>query len=197
MTTANIITRVARSFAGITKEQWRDKSLITETQKAIYKQKRKEIMDNKNLILYGFDAKTESNTENIFNVIKAKNPDLVFVDNFDLISNGTERELDAQNRISKEFMDFTNEKKFPIVVIHHLKKTKDKSSVDSVRGSGKITDNADGLYICRRNIDPENELPAPEKAEFMVIEKKDRDFGEGGVHTFYFYKGSFYDKFKP
>ena len=33
-----------------------------------------------------------------------------------------------------------------------------------------------------------------EKAKFTVIEVKDREFGQGGYHTTYFSRGSFYDK---
>jgi hypothetical protein len=34
-----------------------------------------------------------------------------------------------------------------------------------------------------------------ERAQFLVFEKKDREFGEEGVNAFYFNKGTFDDEF--
>jgi len=194
MTGSQIITRIARSYAGITKEQWRDKSLIGDNQIKAYKQKRKELMNVENLEIFGFGKGQFPNIKNILKTIEAKNPDLVFVDNFDLITN-TGEQMKHEQMLSKSFMDFTNKNKIPIIVLHHTKKTKDKYLIDSIRGSGKITDDADAVYICWRMLElDENTLPE-EKACFTVIEKKDRAFGEGGLHNFYFKKGSFHDEF--
>ncbi len=195
MPTGNILTRVARSYAGIRKEQWRDKTLITDTQRQAYYKKRQELESQPNLILVGFEDGKPTTLNNIFDIILNIKPDLVILDNFDLVDKEGQKDIQAQDRIAKGFMDFTNQKKIPIIVVHHIKKTKDKMTSDAVRGSGKITDCADSLFMCSRNKE-DAEVSALEKAEFIVGEKKDREFGEGGLHIFYFHKGGFYDDFK-
>ena len=194
MTGSQIITRIARSYAGITKAQWRDKSLIGPNQIIAYKNKRAELMSVQNLEVQGFGKGQNPTIKNILSIIEAKRPSLVFVDNFDLITR-TDEQLQHEQMLSKSFMDFTNKNKIPIIVLHHTKKTKDKINIDSIRGSGKITDDADAVFICRRNLDYGEDTTPEERALFSVSEIKDRAFGEGGFHNFYFKKGSFYDEF--
>lgn len=196
MTERQILTRIARSHAGITKEKWRDKSLITNEEKISYKAKLEQIENKDNFDVFGFGKGEIPTIDKILEVIESENPQLVFVDNLDLISLSNEKRIEHEQNVSRKIMDFTNDFKIPIVLIHHLKKSKDKTNIDSVRGSGKITDDADAVYICSRRMDVENDLGEEEKARFIVIERKDREFGEGGFHKFYFQGGTFIDNFK-
>ena len=196
MTSQQIITRIARSYSGITKEMWRDKSLISEQQRNAYKRKMAEIKHKENLEVHGFGKGVVPTIDLILDTIEGKNPQLVFVDNMDLISLSDEKRIEHEQIVSRKFMGFTNEAKIPIILIHHIKKTKDKTLIESIRGSAKLTDDADAVYICSRKMNREDDLSPEDRAAFMLIEKKDREFGEGGIHRFYFNKGTFVDNYK-
>jgi len=193
MTSQQIITRIARSYAGITKEMWRDKNIITDKQKGAYKKKVAELENKENFEVYGFGKGQSPTIQAILDTIEARNPQLVFIDNLDLISLADQKRIEHEQIISRSLMNFTNTFKIPIILIHHIKKTKDKTMIESIRGSAKLTDDADAVYICSRKMNTEQKLSEHEKAQFLLIERKDREFGEGGIHTFYFYKGTFID----
>jgi len=196
MTAQQIITRVARSYAGITKEMWRDKTLIADVQRTAYKRKVVELSNIENFEIYGFGKGKTPTLDAILDVIEANNPKLAFIDNMDLISLSNDKRLEHEQTVSRKIMNFTNEIQIPIILIHHIKKTKDKTMIESIRGSAKLTDDADAVYICSRKMNTEDNLTEEEKAQFLLIERKDREFGEGGIHKFYFNKGTFIDNFK-
>ena len=198
METENIFVRIARSFAGITKYQWRDKELIIDAQKTIYHNKIKELKEIKTFYPIG-GAGSKCDINWIIGKIKQSKSDLFFIDNMDLIMKDTDlTKLDNEEDISKRLSDITNELQIPVILVHHFKKGNDKSGargIDSVRGSGKITHNADNVIITKRN-KYEEDMSDLEKAEFFVSQLKDRDFGELGYGKVYFHKGSFYDEFQ-
>lgn len=139
--------------------------------------------------------KQNPTTENIFEKIIQKTPQLVFIDNFDLITREKIRNEDFGRGVSKDIMNFTNDNEIPIIVLHHINKSTDTKNINSIRGSGKITDDVDCVMICDRELDAIDELTPEEAAKFTLIEKKDRSFGEPSVHNFYFVKGTFVDYF--
>jgi len=197
MSGSDIIKRIARSFAGITKEQWRVKKLITPTQRNAYTRKKKEIHEIKNLMLAGFDT-DEPTTENIHKLIDYSNASLVFIDNLDLVAvEDNENPFQAQARITRFFMNFAKAKGIPIIMLHHYNK-KSKSSegrgLDSFRGSAKITHNASTVVVGRRF--SEDNATNEDKATYSLYEQKDREFGIGGACNTYFYKGDFYDEYR-
>ena len=192
MTEMSILSRVGRGSACITKELWREKEKIPEHMRTKYRQAINEIRALDNLVLKGFGSGDSPTIEAIEKLIKSIRPDLVFIDNFDLIQNTGVNQLDHERIVSRRLMDFTNQEKVPIVVLHHLKKTKDSGEVDAVRGSGKITDDADAIYFCAREAKADSER---DKAIFYIWEKKDREFGEHGYCEMFFNKGTFQDQF--
>ena len=190
MNTRELITSSCRKAANISKEQWRDKSLITDPQRSKYYGRKKEIQGLENLELLGSSNAEDNNIEKILEVITAKNPDLVFIDNLDLIRTRHNKDNERQEEISRQFMNYTNESHIPIIVLHHINKS------GEIRGSKKIEDNADLILICSRNI-PEKgeELDVEDQAKFNAVITKSRDFGEFVGHRYYFDKGEFKDQF--
>jgi len=201
MSSDGILTRVAREYAGITKAQWRDKSKISETDKKIYKRRKSDLKENKNLVAVGFTSGVLPTIQNILAVIKKVKPDLVFIDNFDLIIKKGENQTHEESSMSGQLLSMCKTECVPIILVHHLKKGEEKSEkkmrgINALRGSGKIVHNADMVVMCWRKTVADLFTTAEEKAKFIIAQQKDRDFGDGGIHTCYFYKGSFYDKFQ-
>jgi len=198
MSGENIITRIARDYSGITKAQWRNKSTISDTQRLAYKRKKQEILSIKNLVLAGITQGEKTNKENITKIIQHVKPDLVFIDNFDLVEDKPGlNTLQKEEVVSKHFMDFTNNFKVPVILLHHYKKGKEKDGsqrgLNAFRGSAKITHNSDTVIVGRRH-NKEN-ATEEEMAMYTLLQVKDREFGIGGMCTTYFYKGEFYDKY--
>lgn len=200
MTTDNILTRICRDFAGISKSQWRDKNKITNKQIEIYKKKKKELLKIETFKPYGFPKNIEATCENIKKIIQESMCNIAFVDNLDLIvRNEKMNDLQNESYIAKFFMDMTNQIKIPTIVLHHIRKkgsneSKGKIGLDSIKGSSKITHNSDTVVVGAR-VAYEKDTPSEELAKFIIVQKKDRDFGIGGYHVVYFYKGSFYDTY--
>lgn len=193
MSKSNILTRIARKHAGITKLQWRDRETIGAQQKDRYFAKKRYVEGISELEFYGFQEGTTPTKDAIAKTIEAKSPDITIVDNFGLIAKEAGDQMSHEESVSRFFMNLAKDSLRPVIMVHHVKKGKDNSDIDAIRGSGKITDDATGVFICKRRID--KDLSPEEKSEFLVFEKKDREFGEEGVNTFYFNKGSFDDEF--
>jgi len=194
MTGAQIVRRIAINFAGITKAEWRVKKNIPERKREAYFRKKKEIQDIRNLTTAGKIDGEHPTIKNIQKIILENEPEIVIIDNLDIIQTGETDDIKRQASIVRDLMWFTNEHNIPIILIHHLSKGGDKSSMNSIRGSGKITDDADQVLMCYRKM--EEEMTREEAARFVMCEKKDRLFGVGGVHTFFFDKGTFVDQFE-
>jgi len=195
MSTDAIYTRIAREYSGITKEQWREKSLIKENQRNAYHRKKKELNDIKLLKAIGF-GDTDPTLKRIFDIIRLEKPDLVFLDNFDLIQVEGKSEYENQNQIAKSIMQFCHSNPMPMIVIHHMRKGNDKDKGhNQIRGSGKIIHDSDMVVVGAR---PEakggwDNMTEEDRSCFMLIQIKDRDFGTCGMGKVVFHKGSFYD----
>jgi replicative DNA helicase len=190
MAKAQIVSRIARAYAGMTKAQWREKK-FEPWQEGAYRAKSDQIQNNKNLKIIGYGAGETPTIESILDKIKSEFPILAFVDNFDLVAKQERNQIDHERVISRKFMEFCHQWNIPIIVIHHTNKTKEKTKIDAIRGSGKITDDADAVIMGRRITD---EQASPlEKKKFSIFELKDREFGENGYHDFQFEKGTFVD----
>jgi hypothetical protein len=89
MTTSEVIKRVSASYAGITKVEWRTRSISNDKYKK-YIQKRDEILSIKNLFLVGLPRGVEANIDNLKILInkKGKDYDLIIIDNLGLVSRG-------------------------------------------------------------------------------------------------------------
>lgn len=191
----HIINLNARKTAGITKEQWRDKSLISDRQKEVYRKRKIELepTPERKLILVGAGEWESRKMKDIFNDIeKYKSPDLVIIDNLDLISGSSDyMENNArQEEISREILQWTNEKQVPIIMIHHLKKDS-KGTMEDMRGSGKLSNDSDVIVMVSR---AEGEgITEEERKATRLFVAKDRDWGDPLVHKITFDRGQFID----
>lgn len=201
MSAEGILTRVSREYAGITKEQWRNKSTITTQEKELYTRRKAVLKKNKNLVTIGFGSGSLPTIQNIHGVIKRIQPNIVFIDNFDLIiKRGVQAQTEEESSLSGKILSLCKTEKVPIVLVHHLKKGEENSEakmrgINALRGSGKIVHNADMVVMCWRQTACDIFDTPQQRARFIISQQKDRDFGGGGFHTCYFYKGSFYDKY--
>lgn len=193
MSTDAICVRNAREYAGITKELWREKDKIPDTQKQAYKNKKKELEDMPNFTLAGFPKTIQPTCENIWSLIIDGKFDLVYIDNLDLIIEKWEK-LQQEEAITKYFMDFTNQNNIPVFMLHHFKKWNDKTGQrgnDSIKGSSKITHWADNIFVWKRNTG--TDATEADKSEFSIIQIKDRDFGIWWFANVYYNKWDFQD----
>jgi len=193
MTTNDICIRSAREYAGITKELWREKSSIPDSQKKAFKEKYDELKNKDNLTLAWFPKSIQPTCENIASLILDWKFDLVYIDNFDLISETWEK-LQQEEKVTKFFMDFTNQNHIPIIMLHHFKKGNDKwgnRGNDSIRGSSKISHSADNIFVGKRNSDQDS--TDADKSEFAITQLKDRDFWIWWYASVYFNKWDFQD----
>ncbi len=196
MSTDEMQERHAREKYWITKEQWRERwDLPKDIQQWILKEK-ENLQKYQNLTLAWFPDWVLPNCENISNVILDGKFDLVFIDNFDLIYSDIKEPLWKSEDISKFFMDFTKNKKIPIMILHHFNKWSDKKMNrwnDSFRWSAKVVHNASNTFVWSRNPDLWIETPNT-KAEFIVTQKKDRWFGIWWLCTIYYHRWNFQDE---
>ena len=196
MSCEQLIRLNARKTAGITKEQWRNKKLITDRQKEVYRKRKENLKPTKEkpLMLIGGGDWEKKGIKDILEDIEKnyKFADLVIIDNLDLIQgSGDHMENNArQEEISRSLLQWTNENNTPIIMIHHLKKDS-KGTVDDMRGSGKLSDDADIVIMVSR---PTGEgITEQEKTVTNLFVGKDRDWGEPLVHKVQFNRGQFID----
>lgn len=196
MSVEQMIGLNSRKTAGITKEQWRDKTTISNRQKEVYRKRKKELQLSKEnpLIFVGGDELLDKRIETILehsNQYVTKK--LIIIDNLDLIpdsNNGTDNNK-RQEHISRYLLQWTNEHQIPVVIIHHIKKG-GNGSIDDLRGSGKLSDDADVVVMASR---PTGEgLSDADKHKTNLFVAKDRDWGQILVQPVYFHKGKFLDE---
>ena len=198
MSGSQIISRIARNYSGITKDQWRNRKSIPEPQYNAYKIKMEEINQIKGLTACGLG---DTSLVNIFKTIKKENADLTVVDNFGLIEKDDKMDQTShESKLSAEFARFCHTNNIPVILVHHFKKGDESKSqkprgLNAIRGSSKITHDADTVILCHRTTAKNNDLTKEQSSQFTVVEAADRDFGVGGVKTLYFWKGSFFDKY--
>jgi len=194
MSEDQIIMRNARNSAGITKEQWRDKTLISDAQKIKYRKRKQEILDNKLLLLVGAGEWEDKSIEHIMSdALQFGGVTMIIIDNLDLIHmEGALGNNQRQEYISRYLLQWTNEYQVPVVLVHHMRK--DGKGIDGIRGSGKLSDDADLVLMISR---PAGEgLSDAEKRATDILCPKDRDWGEFIAKRLYFNKGKFEDTFE-
>jgi archaellum biogenesis ATPase FlaH len=189
-----ILSDFARKYAGISIEEEYN-YLIPDYKQQAFQRKIAEIKSVGNLYFRGM-RRGNGTTWNI--IVKKINEfsdlDLIFIDNLDLIDGEVkENDFDRQKRISKLIMNFTEEKKIPVVLIHHHRKIQAKDfGADELAGSGKIADNADIILKIQRNDDPNSVYP--EKYKSKLFQQKGRGYGEASC-SIYFVRGTFCDTY--
>lgn len=185
MDTEDVMTRLALTYAGISKAEWRDKKTIPKEKKSMYFEKKEEIRNklNKNLILLGIDIDDDKDFNMLKNVIlKIGNVDLVFVDNFDLVAGEKgQTENERETELSKNFMFLSKTYGIPTIIMHHFRKQgRDKEdkpkTMSEIKGSVKVTQCSSQTIQIWRNLS--RDASECEKSKLMIIQMKDRTFGD-------------------
>ena len=195
MDTNELISDIARRFAGITIEEEFNNSIPQRKQDA-FKRKHDEVKNLENFKLQGVNRGDGIFWADIQKIIEQEQPDLVYVDNLNAISKKpNQTENDKQAEVSQSIMSFTNEKQIPVVLLHHYRKksTGESSkmrSMDAVEGSSRITKDADLVVHIIRNT--EEEATELEKRETKVWLEKARGYSPA-MKTLYFDRGDYRD----
>jgi len=184
----------ARKRAGITVEEELDYK-IPEDKKVRFQEKLDEFNRIENLYFAGIRRGGNADWNGLMAVVaQYKELDLIFIDNLDLIEGFTgENDNDRQKRIVKNILNFTSEKKVPIVLLHHYRKSGSSNNdkgMDELSGSGKISDGADRVVKIERNQDVNAEYPL--KYESRLTLQKARGYSEAFAKI-HFLDGTFID----
>lgn len=197
MTADDIISDFARKYAGWTIEEEYDYK-VPETKQQAYERRVQEIKNIKNLFFEGIRRGDNLKWKNILEIInKYKDVDMVFIDNLDRIgAEEKENNNDKQKRIVDSMMGFTVERKVPIVLIHHHRKTSEGKDfgMDELAGSGKIADGAD--RVLKISYDAKPDMTYPEKYKTKLFLQKARGYNSCSAEI-YFIRGTFMDEAPP
>jgi len=190
----NFVKGISRKRAGITPEE-KFNFNISDNKQAIYEERIKEINSIKNLELSSLRGSNgTTRVKDIEEIIAKSNPDIVFIDNLDMIApEKGEDEMLRQNNIISSLLSFSQRTGIVIVLVHHFRKKSQGSKsqgLDEMRGSGKIRDGADLIITITRNQDPEAEYP--EKYRTTISLDKGRSWDEC-ARDIYFIRGDFVD----
>ena len=196
MESDDLINDIATRCAGITLEE-EYKREVPEHKLKAKESKIKEIKAIKGVEIMGMRKGSVVTVEEIRNIIIKKKPDIIYIDNFDLIVCDEKDELKAQRIKSMEIMRLSSTMNIPIVVLHHFRK---KSSgqkggtrtVDDIGGNRKITHDADRIVIMKRNVG--EDLSPQDKSEIGMILAKAR-CGNRSYQSIYFHKGEYRETF--
>jgi len=185
----------ARKYAGITVEEEYDYAIPENKQKS-FEKKIAEINAISNLFFRGMRRGSSVKWEAIVELINEFDDlDLIFIDNLDLIEGDLrENDLERQKRVTKNIMSLTAEKKIPIILIHHHRKSQTNGKdygADELAGSGKIGDNADIILKITRNTTPD--AVYPDKYRSRIFQQKGRGYSETS-RIVYFIRGTFVDE---
>lgn len=194
MSKENLIKQYAFKRAGISKADYKAGKFNDE----IFEKYAEEL---KNIEYIGIDEtsqKTSYTLDDIEELIKTKQPDLIFIDNFNKLVGNGKTEVDIDNKTSTRLLFLTRQYKTSIVVIHHTSKPKNdkKKSVlkgiGALRGTNKINDDADIVVeVGRPTEDQINDHP---KNRSMLGVYKDRNWDCRGVHNLAFEDGLFFEE---
>ncbi|NCU42358.1 MAG: hypothetical protein EOM19_06615, partial [Candidatus Moranbacteria bacterium] len=192
MDTDTILDDIGRKYAGWAIKDEYEKEVST-IKRNIYEAKKKEIRSIENLILQGIRRNEGIDWNTVRGVIESHQKiDMVFIDNLDLI-NGEPKESnnERQAKVTKAIMSFTSEKRIPVVLIHHYRKSgKEDHGMDELAGSGKVADNADRIVRLTRTGSQEDAYPKKYETSIDLI--KGRGYPES-YQKIYFIKGTFVD----
>lgn len=193
MTAEELFENIARNYSKITIEEEVFKTAPEGKQKA-FKRKIDELKSVENLKTKGIVGTNEVNWEVIVKMMEGE-WDLIFIDNLDLVA-GREGESDweRQKRISKNILNYCNDKQVPIFLLHHYRKGQGSKvrSIHDISGSGKITHNSHRVVLLSRI--KKDDATKLERASLNLLLDKARGYSRA-YKTIYFYRGSFYDEY--
>lgn len=191
--------RICRKKAWVGKYDFQQKN-YTATQKEIMETTRKQLEQDKNVIIRSIEDKSLGNVDKTIREAYDEWCRMFIIDNLDKIwADGRDDENTRYQKITTHLQDFKNENDACIILIHHAKKPDSKwvaykkSGIAGMRWSQKIMDNATQVFEIYRDLDPEEQDPL-EKAKVEIVQIKDTFEWANGSKEIYFYKGNYYDE---
>lgn len=202
MTAERVIELRARKMSWITNEEWNEKN-ISQPKIDYMEQRKKEIVENKNLEIVGVNKKAEIiHIDLVLNAIKKKYIyyDWIIIDNLGFIKSDEWEMYKELNGIVRKMKDFCHNENKNINLLHHFNKWKwDRKSrwFADVLGTGKLENDVDLWVSIFRYLDDRETLTDEEKQQVFVKVMKNRDTGETKKWTLYFRKWKYRDEFQP
>ena len=193
MTEWEVQERMARDYAGITIEEDRNET-CPEWKQEKFKKKMKELNDLERLKIIGFPSKEARNIEAVLAYTEVLGEwDMIIVDNLGNMVPYAEQRTDTEREgyISEAVKNYVKDKKIPIILVHHTNKNSKAEGFSAIRGSGKITDNADDVILLERTANAESKKER--MATTIKLIKARRHNPAFGV--IYFDRGKFRDDF--
>lgn len=194
MTKENLVKQYAFKRGGVSKADYKAGNYSDE----IFNKYAKEL---ENIEYIGIDeesTKTNYTLDDIEEIIKIKQPDIIFIDNFNKLRGQGMSEIGTDNETSSRLLFMTRKYNVAIVVLHHANKpSKEKKKsilkgIGGMRGTNKINDDADIVIEIGRPTE-EQLLENPHNLSIVAV-YKDRDWDSRGTHRLMFENGIFYEE---
>jgi len=201
MTAQRVIELRARKMAWISNEERNDKN-IPQAKLDYMEQRRKEIVDNKNLEIVGVNRKAEIiHIDVVLEAIRKKymNYDWITIDNLWFIKSDDQNAYQEINDIIRKMKNFCHNENKNINLLHHFNKWKwDRRTrtFADVLGTGKLENDVDIGVSIMRYLDDWDTLTNEEKQQVFIKVMKNRDTGEAKKETLFFKKWKYRDSYQ-
>lgn len=202
MTAQRVIELRARKMAWITNAEWNEKTI--PQQKIDYMEQRKrEIVENKNLEIVGVNRKAEIiHIDLVLEAIRKKymGYDWIIIDNLGFIKSDDPNMYQELNDIIRKIKNFCHNENKNINLLHHFNKWKgDRKSrwFADVLGTAKLENDIDIGVSIMRYLDDRDTLTEEEKQQVFIKAMKNRDTGEPKKETLFYKKWKYRDDYQP
>lgn len=202
MTAQRVIELRARKMAWISNEERNDKN-IPQAKLDYMEQRRKEIVDNKNLEIVGVNRKAEIiHIDLVLEAIRKKymDYDWITIDNLWFIKSDDPNMYAELNDIIRKMKNFCHNENKNINLLHHFNKWKwdrrSRTFADAL-GTGKLENDVDIGVSIVRYLDDRETLTDEEKQQVFIKSLKNRDTGEAKKETLFYKKWKYRDDYQP
>lgn len=201
MSAQRVIELRARKMAWITNAEWNEKN-IPQTKIDYMEERKKEIVENKNLEIVWVNKKAEIvHIDLVLEAIKKKYMmyDFITIDNLWFIKSDDPNAYQEVNDIIRKMKNFCHDENKNINLLHHFNKWKwDRRSrtFADVLGTGKLENDVDIGVSIMRYLDDRETLTEEEKQQVFVKVMKNRDTGETKKETLFFKKWKYRDSYQ-
>ena len=198
MSAQRVIELRARKMAWITNAEWNEKN-IPQTKICYMEERKKEIVENKNLEIVWVNKKAEIiHIDLVLEAIRKKYMmyDFITIDNLWFIKSDDANAYKEVNDIIRKMKNFCHDENKNINLLHHFNKGKwDRRSrtFADVLWTGKLENDIDIWVSIMRYLDDRETLTEEEKQQVFVKVMKNRDTWETKKETLFFKKWKYRD----
>lgn len=196
MTNAQLLLRHGLKMAGVSKQDYRDGKYNLEHVKAHIRKLPSNLK---------FHSTVEGFTIKDLSHLLSQNPyDIIFVDNLGFVEAYGANRYDQERNLSKTLKELKDKHDCTIIALHHFNKSDSKKqetgikvrSVDSVLGNAKFTHDVDFVVQVARDKSLAPDSDPISRAELLVVQQKDRDWGQYASVSVFLVNGKFESVFK-